>query len=214
MATTAPGITGSLGVSASALACSQPPIRMSRAAENPESPGSAGLLRPSASAIVAVHSSARSGANPRIQLTVWFHNPDLERIIRAKPSLERIKLLCRKGSAGEPNQRSHDWPTVTRVALLRGKDSLPPAPYGGFLVFSARSTAPSETTACSLGNCPPDPKRTHRSGALRGAGKSLVKRLPHKQPNLSSAVQAAAHWSNSLRLCKRNPSGGSRARGG
>src|ERR1700722_8199916 len=165
MATTAPGITGSLGVSASALACSQPPIRMSRAAENPESPGSAGLLRPSASAIVAVHSSARSGANPRIQLTVWFHNPDLERIIRAKPSLERIKLLCRKGSAGEPNQRSHDWPTVTRVALLRGKDSLPPAP-------TARSTAPSETTAVHLATVRPTRRGLTEVARCAGRGRA------------------------------------------
>jgi hypothetical protein len=74
---------------------------------------------------------------------------------------------------------------------------------------------PSETTGVRLETVRSDPKRTLRSDTLRDAGKSLGEALASTRSlTFSSAVRVAAHWSNSPRLCKRNPSGGSRARGG
>ena len=88
------GITGSVGFSVAAE--ERAPIRVSRVSENPERPGSAAPLRLSAYVMVACAQQRQKWSKPAdpTHRAAPGSRPFSES--RAKPSAERVKLLCRR----------------------------------------------------------------------------------------------------------------------
>ena len=171
------------------------------------------FLVPTVESVGRAFSRSRTPSAFFLDHSLWSH---ISAISAISPDRQGTAAMCAHRTAGVDVLRTYRTTALDasygRKARLRGSPREGPerAPKPAFHI--ERETWVHRSSV-HLATLRPNPKRTLRNGALR-AGKSLVKRLPSQAAKVSSAAQAAAHWSNSPRLCKRNPSGGNRTRGG